>query len=204
MNKAFDQSASECTLYAVANQLERQLGIVLSELDIVKFFAEHKLKRTGGQDILKILHMVRAFGIKGHHVKDFHKEYSESAGVSNKELLMKKLRRFANESNKGLIFCLFHREKPKKGTYYPLDKNNVLKPLKTPVKSGGHALSVDSYDFDTKMFKLENSYGEKFGERGFFYLTERDFWTECYKTYSVEFSARLLVLGYLKITPQGK
>ncbi|GIP59349.1 C1 family peptidase [Paenibacillus sp. FSL W8-0186] len=79
----------------------------------------------------------------------------------------------------------------------PLPSGNIL---------GGHALCVVGYDDDTQMFKFKNSWGDKWGDRGFGYLpypyTEADTYFEAYGATDLIDDVEALVKAKEKVLQQ--
>jgi C1A family cysteine protease len=62
-------------------------------------------------------------------------------------------------------------------------KNGVVKLSATSKPIGGHSICIVGYNEETKLFKFANSWSEKWGDKGYGYISENDLkaiWTDGY------------------------
>jgi hypothetical protein len=69
-------------------------------------------------------------------------------------------------------------------SFYELGKDGLWRPQPDEVYTGGHAMCVVGYDNLVKQFEILNSWGPDFGDKGYLYMSYKDFAKYCKYAYT--------------------
>jgi len=179
MNQITNQEGPEC----VANAYENIREVVLkkkprSQEWIQAFYKKHKdkLKKRGGFDTRTFLKIKKEEGeIKSFApIYEYHKR-GPRAWLQKKSLWRKLERSFEGNKKVGFMFGI--------RTKFKLNKKHELIGLNKP---GGHQMAIAGVDIKDRLI-IENSWGDKWGDGGFCYMTKEEFFKAKVVIYAVYF-----------------
>lgn len=174
-----------CSGYGIANGMEQTTGKCPSYENIEAFFRKWDTDGREGMRTDEMMEILKEEDTLAGYKVDFYEEVYHTYKPKTDKEAMHKIRTALSKPYKAVIISLRIR-----GSLELDDKNVMIK--KEGKYSGFHALLMDSWWLGKNRknlgFKLENSWGEEWGEEGSFYLRLRDFWTEVHDVIVVSFT----------------
>ena len=145
---------------------------------------------SDGLKPIKLFNKLKLREFAGHKLTSFEVLYNTgllSSMIYNKQKTLDKIKQTIKEGKKGVLFGLYDSPDG-----FPLDKAYFLKD-RAISKTGGHLVYVAGVMKDKKthktVFRVENSWGEKWGDKGFFYIEEKDLFYQVGNVYALEWRA---------------
>lgn len=167
-NDIHNQKSGTCSGFAIANGIEHLTGRYIPDKEIYKFFEDHKLSKNDGHTSLKMLSIAKAKGFAGVKITEFKKIYSPGLKIKDRDAFFQKLQKYMEDN--ALIMGIKSRRGHK---VIELDAKNFKKPSKAPFVPGGHSVFIKKIEKKDKwILTIENSWGEDFGDKGYFYMDE--------------------------------
>jgi len=195
-NWIYKQLRGTCIIHAVANALEKQTGVVVPEEELVAIYKNFNNGSLEGMSDRRLLDILQHEPIGGYVVDSYERVYNihdfwrDNNNAKKKRYLRSKLNKVweALKNDEGtVIFGIYTR---KGSTKIKLDEDNYWMPYETEI-TGGHYLylldDIRTSKRQLKGFRVENSWGEKWGDGGFFNMKLKDFFTEVESVYTVKF-----------------
>lgn len=173
-----------CTAFSVLNILESQFKTTISQrfadTEINRWFCENGFSKEDGLMGITMLQVMKVKPlIPGFFVSSCKKIWSKKKRPAKDDLT--KIYEAVVEG--GVIFGLEVRKgKPT----LKLDEEHNLVPYKTDIR-GGHAVAVAGFELKNSRYLIENSWSNKWGKEGYFYLKESDVLSEVSAVYQVVF-----------------
>jgi len=190
MNHIYNQGKlGTCVAMACANGIEQQLGIVIPQEEIEKYFKEHFGDEAR---IPMFLQRMKEYPLYGVKVKDYEMIYNSRWRTNpRKKLFMSKVRQAILKKSGALVMSMKIRSRKKGEKKIPLDKEGFLVPRKTRVASYHAMLLARLAKFHmfslSQYFVVENSWGEDWAKSGCFYMKAQDIHSEAQSIYLVTF-----------------
>lgn len=179
MNFIYDQEGGTCAGFAIANAIYKQLGIVPLYEEVYEYYLR-EFGDLDGVDPWKFLLRLRKIPLAGVVAVNPKKIYDYKIGLVpwHGKLREAILRR--DSSCLLVVNIRDHGQKQK----IPLDENYRYKRMEGPVRSY-HLMLAD--ELEGKEIKVENSWGDDWGDDGFFYLPFSDLEHAVARAYTVTF-----------------
>lgn len=187
----YQQKGGTCAGFAVANAIEAVTGVIVQDEDIYNFYKKYDLDRYEGmnfKDILAILEDESLAGVKVQEYKELYHVYKKRMFKNWRS----EVRLALQQPDTAVLLGL--RTRSGLGSTLPLDSNYFLKPRKTKIK-GFHAVLLEGLLFGERRknlgFIVENSWGDKWGDEGYFYMDWDTIDTEAHEIVAVKFTKAL-------------
>jgi len=190
MNKIFDQKGGTCTAMSIANAIESQLGVALSEEEIYQYMDKQKWDKKKGVRLPILLQRLKNDPIRNVKVKDFECLFNDRLKDNDKNYISRVRETLFKNSGK-IIFIVKIRNRKKGEPVFNLSNDCFYIPRTTKVTSH-HAMfvpriaKVGVWSWKN-YFLVENSWGEDWGKLGYMYIDFHSVMNEVQSIYSVNF-----------------
>lgn len=178
-NKIYQQVGGTCVAYAIANILEIKHGIRVSDRDIERIYEEYDTDGREGMRATEILEALKEMPLRGYLVEDYERIFFAYGRQRHSYT-----RRFHLALRAGEPILLGLKFRGQKGL--KLDDDYFMKINKGERFGGFHAVTVVSHE-GNDVLKCENTWGDKWGHNGYFYINLLDVLTEGTEAYLINF-----------------
>jgi len=192
MNTVYHQGQTgTCSGFSVANAIEFTTGVQLTKSEVYSLFDDNGFSRTRGTRVENILRVLQEKPIRGVKCKDWETVYADyrPKDYPTNKFYMSKVRQALLSPHKAVIIALWLRDN--EGSKLPLDDDYALIPTENRRKYK-HYLHLESLWLGKNRknlgYNIENSWGDEFGDKGYFRLRLDDIFTEAHEIIVVEFN----------------
>ena len=176
----YDQGkAGTCTGCAMGNAIELITSVPVPYMEILKYYADHGVSPESGFTMTDLCETMKEDSLQGILVEDFTNIFHRFKKTSEekKQMILSKVRTAVSRKRRGVLFGMIMRGTKNKMS---IDQFGVVHPKSQSI-SGFHAVACVGRHLLPNgewAFKLENSWGQDWGQRGFFFLPEKHLFTE--------------------------
>lgn len=187
-NKIHQQIGGTCTGFAAINAYEHVTGVDIPVQDLYDIFKEYDTDGREGMDSNTFLSVLSTRKYEGWVLDSFEEIYHVYKKKLHKQF-WKDINEAVFRNDQALIFNIRIRAGRKN---LPLDDEGALLPNTKAKIKGFHSVYclgkwMTKAPRKLKGFEIENSWGEKWGKNGLFYLRTENFYTEVHDAYLLKF-----------------